>query len=93
MEDAEYRRDIVGALRDYEEDAAMRVLTYGIINALLNNVTFSTPVAEAMLLIAVKDEAALDLAVCLRIEEVFSPIFFNYPSGLTDRSIWQARRY
>ena len=26
-----------------------------------------------------------------RIEEVFSPIFFHYPNGLEDRSVWRPR--
>ena len=33
----------------------------------------------------------MDDLVHWRVEEVFSPIFFHYPNGLKDRSVWEPR--
>ena len=59
MKDPEYRGISWGALRYYEKDEATRTITYGIINALLNNITCNTPEAGAMLLAVMKDRKAL----------------------------------
>ena len=37
------------------------------------------------------EETCLPRAIHLRIEEVFAPIFFEYPHGLKDRSVWVLR--
>ena len=37
------------------------------------------------------EETCLPRAIHLRIEEVFAPIFFHYPNGTKDRSVWQPR--
>ena len=66
-------------------------MIYGIVNEFLGSVTFNNPTAEDVLIAALKDESRLTLAMCSRVEEVFSPIFFYYPNGLQDRSIWQPR--
>ena len=39
----------------------------------------------------VNDEAACSTATLNIIAEVFEPIFFHFPRGLKDRSVWQAR--
>ena len=40
---------------------------------------------------ALQDETRLTPSIHLRVEEVFSPIFFHYPNGLKDRSVWEPR--
>ena len=44
-----------------------------------------------MLVAALKDETCLTPSIHLRVEEVFSPIFFHYPYGLNDQSVWEPR--
>ena len=38
-----------------------------------------------------EDESCLTPCMHQRVEEVFSPIFFHYPNGLTDRPVWEPR--
>jgi hypothetical protein len=66
---------------------AEKQLIYSIVNAFLNNITFHHPQAEDLLVAALKDETCLTPSIHLRIEEVFSPIFFDHPNGLKDRSV------
>ena len=71
-------------------------MIYSIVNAALGKATYNSPEAEDMFATAMGGEACFEVAVCVRIEEVFSPIFFNYQNGLKYRSIWQpccARQY
>ena len=44
-----------------------------------------------MLMAALQDETCLTPSIHLHVEEVFSPIFFHYPNGLKDRSVWEPR--
>ena len=46
---------------------------------------------EDMLIAALKDESYLPPSMRLLFVEVFSPIFFYYPNGLKDRSVWYPR--
>ena len=66
-------------------------MIYSIVNAALGNATYNSPEAEDMFATAMGGEACFEAAVCLRIEEVFSPMFFNFPDGVNDRSTWQPR--
>ena len=70
--------------------AEMQII-YDIVNAFFNNITFRHPQAENILVAALKDETCLPRSILLRIEEVFSPIFFHYPNGTQDRSVWKPR--
>ena len=58
-------------------------------NEFLGPVTFNNPEAEASLVAVLVEESSLSLQMYARLEEVFSPIFFHYPNGLKDRSVWQ----
>ena len=53
--------------------------------------TFHYPQAEEVLVTALNDEACLSQSICLHVQEVFIPIFFHYPNGLKDRSVWEPR--
>ena len=64
-------------------------IIYAIVNEFLVKVTFNNPEAEALLVAALVDESSLSLQMSARLEEVFLPIFFHYPNGLKDRSVWQ----
>ena len=66
-------------------------LIYSIVNAFLNRITFQHPQVEELLEAALRDETCLAPSIQLRVEEVFAPIFFYYPNGLKDRSVWEAR--
>ena len=66
-------------------------LIYSIVNGFLNSITFHHAQAEELILAALKDEACLPPATQERVEEVFSPIFFEYTNGLQDRTVWSAR--
>ena len=70
---------------------AEKELIYSIVNAFLNNITFDYPQAEELLVAALKDKTCLTPSIHLHVEEVFSPIFFHYPNGLKDRSVWEPR--
>ena len=62
-------------------------MIYAIVNEFLGTVTFNNPEAEASLVAVLVEESSLSLQMYARLEEVFSPIFFHYPNGLTDRSV------
>ena len=66
-------------------------MVYSIVNEFLGQMTFNNPKAEQLLLTALEDESCLTPLMQQRITEVFSPIFFHYPNGLKDRSVWQPR--
>ena len=66
-------------------------LIYSIVNAFLNKMTFHYPQAEELLVVALNDEMCLTPSVQLHVQEVFSAIFFHYPNGLKDRSVWEPR--
>ena len=66
-------------------------MVYSIVNEFLGQMTFNNPAAEQLMLTALEDESCLTPSVKQRIEEVFSPIFFHYPNGLQDRSVWEPR--
>ena len=70
-----------------QELAAKKMMIYAIVNEFLGRITFNNPEAEELLVAALEDESCLTPAMRLRVEEVFCPIFFNYPNGLKDRSV------
>ena len=70
---------------------ADKTLAYSIVNELLGKITFDNPEAEHMLLAALEDESPWIPQMQHRIAEVFEPIFFHYPHGLQDRSVWEPR--
>ena len=82
------------ATEDSEETTnlpAEKQLIYSIVNAFLDKITFHHPQAEELLMVALQDEMCLTPSIHLHVEEVFSPIFFHYPNGLRDRSVWEPR--
>ena len=74
-----------------QEPPADRGMIYAIVNEFLGKITFNNPVAEDMLIAALTDESCLTPSMHLRVEEVFSRIFFHYPNGLKDRSVWETQ--
>ena len=66
-------------------------LIYSIVNAFLNKMTSHYPQAEELLVAALNDDMCLTLPVQLHVQEVFSAIFFHYPNGLQNRSVWEPR--
>ena len=56
-------------------------MSYVIVNAFLNNVTFESTEAERLIKGVIHRTGD-----SLNIDEVFQPIFFNYPNGLNDRT-------
>ena len=68
-----------------------REMIYSIVNAFLNKITFHNEKAEEILRAALKDETSLPPSIHHRIEEVFEPVFFNYPNGTGARSVWEPR--
>ena len=72
-----------------QELRADKKMIYSIVNEFLGKITFDNPEAEALLLAALKDESSLTPEMHRRLEEVFSPIFFSYPNGLKDRTVWE----
>ena len=77
-----------------EENTSLPVekqMIYSIVNEFLNKMTFHHPQAEELLVEALNDEACLKPSIYLHVQEVFSQIFFYYPNGLKDRSVWEQR--
>ena len=74
-----------------QERPADQNMVYAIVNEFLGQITLNNPEAEQLLLTALEGESCLTPSMQQRIEEVFSPIFFNYPNGLKDRSVWEPR--
>ena len=66
-------------------------MIYVIVNAFLNNITFYHSQAEDLIVAALNDETRLTPSTLLHMQEVFSQIFFEYPNGLNDRSVWVPR--
>ena len=66
-------------------------LAYSIVNELLDKIRFDNPEVEHMLLAALEDESPRIPQMVHRIREMFEPIFFHYPLGLKDRSVWEPR--
>ena len=66
-------------------------IAYVIVNAFLDNVTFQSTAAEAVIkrIILTTDivkQRVWPSDMLHNIDEVFRPIFFNYPNGLSDRT-------
>ena len=76
------------ATQDLSTDKKM---VYSIVNEFLGQMTLNNPEAERLLLTALQDESCLSPSMHQRIEGMFSPIFFHYPNGLRDRSVWEPR--
>ena len=74
-----------------QELPADKKMIYSIVNEFLGKITSNNPVAEDMLIAALTDESCLTPSMHLRVEEVFSRIFFHYPKGLKDRSVWETQ--
>merc|ERR1712051_999601 len=68
---------------------ADKQMIYAIVNEFLGTVTINNPDAEASLVAVLVEESTLSRQMHERLAEVFSPIFFHYPNGLKDRSVWQ----
>ena len=67
---------------------AQKDMIYSIVNGFLGNMTFNNPEAEELLLAALEDEPRMPHDMYQCVQEAFSPIFFHYPNGLKDRSVW-----
>ena len=87
----EHRQDPSTPQLASQELPADRGMIYSIVNEFLGNITFNSPEAEELLVAALKDESCLPPSMHLLLEEMFWPIFFDYPHGLKDRSVWQPR--
>ena len=74
-----------------QETPSDKKMIYSIVNEFLGNMTFYNPEAEALLHAALIDESSLPASMQGRLHEVFSPIFFYFPKGVKDRSVWQPR--
>ena len=70
---------------------ADKKMIYSIGNEFLGKVAFDNPEAEGLLVAALNDESCLTPSMHSRVQEVFCPIFFHYPNGLKDRSVWEPR--
>jgi hypothetical protein len=69
------------ALNEPEQEIA-----YVIVNAFLDNVTFESTEAEALIKRIILTANIWPPNMLHNIDEVFRPIFFNYPNGLSDRT-------
>jgi hypothetical protein len=87
----EHRQDPSTPQLASQELPADRGMIYSIVNEFLGKITFNSPEAEELLVAALKDESCLPPSMHLLLQEVFSPIFFHYPNGLKDRSVWEPR--
>jgi len=74
-----------------QEVPADKMMIYSIVNEFLGKITFNDSAAEEMLIAALMHKTCLSPAVHLRVETVFSRIFFYYANGVNDRSGWQPR--
>ena len=74
-----------------QEPSADRGMIYSVVNEFLGKITFKSQEAEELLLALLKDESCLPHSMELSLQEVFWPIFFYYPHGLKDRSVWEPR--
>ena len=87
----EHSQDASTPELSFQELPADKKMIYAIVNEFLGRITFNNPEAEELLVAALEDESCLTPAMRLRMEEVFCPIFFHYPNGLKDRSVWEPR--
>ena len=69
------------ALNEPEQEIA-----YVIVNAFLDNVTLESTEAEAVIKRTILNASIWPPNMLHDIDEVFRPIFFNYPNGLSDRT-------
>jgi len=72
-----------------QEVPADKMMIYSIVNEFLGKITFNNSAAEEMLIAALMHKTCLSPSVHLRVETVFSRIFFYYANGVNDRSGWQ----
>ena len=68
-----------------------KLLAYSIVNEFLGKVTYENPKAEGILLKVLDDASSWSEEQQSRIKEVFDPIFFHFPLGLGDRTVWNPR--
>ena len=87
----EHRQDASTPQLAFQELPADKEMIYSIVNEILGKSTFNNPEAEEVLVATLQDEACLPRSMQLLLDEVFSPIFFHYPNGLKDRSVWEPR--
>ena len=66
-------------------------MTFAIVDELLGKMSFTSAEAEQTLTAILEDQACLTPEMYERMKEVFSPIFFYYPKGLQDRTVWEPR--
>jgi len=74
------------ALNEPEQEIA-----YVIVNAFLDNVTFESTPAEALIKRIILTANTWPPNMLHNIDEVFRPIFFHYPNGLSDRTLAEPR--
>ena len=74
-----------------QELSSEKKMVYSIVNEFLGNITFSIPEAEGLLQAALLAEACLPASMQMRLQDVFSPIFYYFPKGVKDRSVWEPR--
>jgi hypothetical protein len=66
-------------------------LAYVIVNAFLDGATFDSSEAEGMIKRIILNTSCWSPDMFQNIDEVFRPIFFNYPNGLSDRTVAEPR--
>ena len=72
-----------------QELPADKQMIYAIVNEFLGKITFNNVEAEELQIAALRDEVCLTPEMHWRVQEVFCPIFFLFPKGLDDRSVWE----
>jgi hypothetical protein len=87
----EHRQDLSTPQLASQDPPTDKGMIYSIVNELLGKITFNSTEAEELLATALQDESCLPSSMQVLLEEVFSPIFFYYPNGLEDRSVWEPR--
>ena len=83
------------AATEHREEAsrlpAEKQLIFSVVDAFLHKMTFYDEQVEALLVDTLNGEARLTEGILLNFQEIFNDIFFYYPNGLKDRSVWEAR--
>ena len=78
-------------LESPEPSGPEQEITYVIVNAFLGNITFESPLAECLIkriICSTTNNSRIQWPPDMlhTIDEIFLPIFVNYPNGLSDRS-------
>ena len=86
MRPEDFTTSIAGGPRQHGKS-----MLFAIVVELLGKSSFRSVEAEQTLTELLEDQAFLTSEMHERMEEMFSPIFFYYPKGLQDRTVWEPR--